>query len=69
MAGDPTQFRSRSARSTTDALMGLKAVLEKNRQENMNIALTRTDVATAFPGTRPSTVLRTLAPLVDPLIY
>jgi hypothetical protein len=32
----------------------------------MNTALIMTDVAAAFPGTRPSTVLRTLAPLVDP---
>jgi hypothetical protein len=28
-----------------------------------------TDVAAAFPGTQPSTVLHTLAPLVDPVIY
>jgi hypothetical protein len=35
----------------------------------MNPALIMTDVAAAIPGTRPSTVLRTLAPLVDPTIY
>jgi hypothetical protein len=48
--------------------MWLKAVVEKNRKENMNTAL-MTDVAAAFPGTRPSTVLRTLAPLVHPKIH
>jgi hypothetical protein len=35
----------------------------------MSTALIMTDVATAFPGTQPSTVLRTLASLVDPKIY
>jgi hypothetical protein len=49
--------------------MWLKAVVEKHRKENMNTALIMTDVAAAFPGTRPSTVLRTFAPLVDPKIY
>jgi hypothetical protein len=49
--------------------MWLKAVVEKHRKENMNTALIMTDVEAAFPGTRPSTVLRTLAPLVDPKIY
>jgi hypothetical protein len=49
--------------------MWLKAVVEKHWKENMNTALIMTDVAAAFPGTRPSTVLRTLAPLVDPKIY
>jgi hypothetical protein len=65
----PYQFGSRPGRNTTDALMWLKAVVEKHRKENMNTALIMTDVAAAFPGRRPSTVLRTLAPLVDPTIY
>jgi hypothetical protein len=65
----PYQFGSRPGRNTTDALMWLKAVVEKHRKENMNTALIMTDVAAAFPGTRPSTVLRTLAPMVDPKIY
>jgi hypothetical protein len=65
----PYQFGSRPGRNTTDALMWLKAVVEKHRKENMNTALIMTDVAAAFPGTRPSTVLRTLVPLVDPKIY
>jgi hypothetical protein len=43
--------------------------VEKHRKENMNTALIMTDVAAAFPGTRPSTAVRTLAPLVDPKIY
>jgi hypothetical protein len=49
--------------------MWLKAVVEKHRKENMDTALIMTDIAVAFPGTHPSTVLRTLAPLVDPKIY
>jgi hypothetical protein len=49
--------------------MWLKTVVEKHRQENMNTALIMTGVAAAFPGIRPSTVLRTIAPLVDPQIY
>jgi hypothetical protein len=65
----PYQFGSRPGRNTTDALMWLKAVVEKDRKENMNSALIMTDIAVAFPRTRPSTVLRTLAPLVDPKIY
>jgi hypothetical protein len=63
------QFGSRPGKNTTDALMWLKAVVEKNRKEIMNTALIMTDVAAAFPGTRPSTVRRTLAPLVDLNIY
>jgi hypothetical protein len=35
----------------------------------MNTALIMTEVVAAFPGTWPSTVLRILAPLVDPKIY
>jgi hypothetical protein len=62
-------FGSGPGRHTTDALMWLKAVVEKNRKENMNTGLKMTEVAAAFPGTRPSTVLRTIAPLVDPKIY
>jgi hypothetical protein len=49
--------------------MWLKAVVEKYRKENMNTALIMSDVAAAFPGRPPSTVLGTLAPLVDPKIY
>jgi hypothetical protein len=49
--------------------MLLKAVVEQHRKENMNIALIMTDVVGAFPRTRPSKVLCTLAPLVDPKIY
>jgi hypothetical protein len=43
--------------------------MENYRKDDMNTALIMTDVAAAFPGTRPSTVHRTLAPLVDPKIY
>jgi hypothetical protein len=50
-------------------MMWLNAVVEKHRKENMNTVLIMTDIAAAFPGTRRSTVLRTLAPLVDPKIY
>jgi ribonuclease HI len=64
-----TQFGSRPGRNTSDALMWLKSEVAKNRRQNMNTALIMTDVAAAFPGTQPSTVLRTLAPLIDPLIY
>jgi hypothetical protein len=67
--GIPYQFGSRPGRNTTDALMCMKAVVEKHRKENMKTALIMTDVAEAFPGTRPPTVLRTLAPLVNPKIY
>jgi hypothetical protein len=49
--------------------MWLKSEVAKNRRQNMNTALIMTDVAAAFPGTQPSTVLRTLAPLIYPLIY
>jgi hypothetical protein len=50
-------------------MMWLKSEVAKNCRQNMNTALIMTDVAAAFPGTQPSTVLRTLAPLIDPLIY
>jgi hypothetical protein len=49
--------------------MWLKSEVAKNRRENMNTALIMTDIAAAFLGTQPSTVLRTLARLIDPLIY
>jgi hypothetical protein len=52
----PYQFGSRQGRNTTDALMWLKAVVEKHQKEKMNTALIMSDVAAAFPGTRPSTV-------------
>jgi hypothetical protein len=51
----PYQFGSRPGRNSTDALMWVEAVVKKNRNENMNTALIMTDVATAVPGTRPST--------------
>jgi hypothetical protein len=49
--------------------MWLKSEVAKNRRQNMNTALIMTDVAAAFPDAQPSTVLRTQAPLIDPLIY
>jgi hypothetical protein len=49
--------------------MWLKSEVAKNRRQTMNTALIMTDVAAAPSGTQPSTVLRTLAPLIDPLIY
>jgi hypothetical protein len=65
----PTQFGSRLGRNTTDALMWLKSIVAQNRHENMDTALIMADVAAAFPATQPSTVLHTLAALVDPMIY
>jgi hypothetical protein len=65
----PYEFGSQPGRNTRDGLMWLKAVVEKNRKENMKHSLIMTDVAAAFPGTPPSTVLRTRAPLIDPKIY
>jgi hypothetical protein len=64
-----TQFGSRPGRNTSDALMWLKSEVAEHRHQNMNTALIMTDVAAAFPGTQPSTLLRTLAPLIDPHIY
>jgi hypothetical protein len=64
-----TQFGSRPGRNTSDVLMWSKSEVAKSRRQNMNTALIFTEVAAAFPGTQPSTVLRTLAPLIDPLIY
>jgi hypothetical protein len=49
--------------------MWLKSEVGKNRRQNMNTALIMTDVDAEFLGTQPSTVLRTLAPLIDPLRY
>jgi hypothetical protein len=63
------QFGSRPGRNTTDALMWLKNEVAKNRKNRQNTAVIMTDIVTAFPGTQPSTVLQTLAPLVDPVIY
>jgi hypothetical protein len=47
--------------------MWLKSEVASNRRQNMNTALIMTDVAVAFPGSQPSTVLRTRAPLLIPL--
>jgi hypothetical protein len=63
------QFRSCRGRNTTDALMWLKNEVAKNRKNRQNTAVIMTDIVTAFPGTQPSTVLQTLAPLVGPVIY
>jgi hypothetical protein len=52
-----------------DALIWLKAVVEKYRKGNINTVLITTEVAAAFLGTWPYIVLRTLASLVDPKIY
>jgi hypothetical protein len=49
--------------------MWQKVVVEKYRKENMNTILIMTNIAAVFLGTRLSTVLCTLAPLVDPKMY
>jgi hypothetical protein len=44
--------------------MWLKNEVAKNRKNRQNTAVIMTDIAAAFPGMQPSTVLQTLAPLV-----
>jgi 3D (Asp-Asp-Asp) domain-containing protein len=61
-----SQFGSRPRRNTSDVFMWVKSEVAKNGCQNLNTAVIMTDIAAVFPGTQSSTVLRILAPLIDP---
>jgi hypothetical protein len=56
-------------RSSTDALMWEKSVMEKVRQETLNTALIVSNLTMTFPGTQLWMIVCILAPLVGLTIF